>query len=202
MCFSQECNFGKRQESTCSSVKMEFFCIEGETVRSQLVVTPIEQHIYKNPKTRPNGSMYLKCYHSYYPSEIKALRQKPENEKCPGSAVLSEDRVIAMTPHNHQSDVRLLQKLCSPHILAEHRYQCEICPFGAWKQSRLKTHIDAVHEKKKNFVCKECGRAFAAKGGLQSHEKSVHENIKDKPCEICGKCFATRGGLKRHGRST
>ena len=50
----------------------------------------------------------------------------------------------------------------------------------------LKRHIEAVHEKIKNHVCRECGYAASRKDALKHHIEAVHENIKNHVCRECG----------------
>lgn len=62
----------------------------------------------------------------------------------------------------------------------------------------LKTHVDTVHKKLKDFVCYFCQKLFGLKGTLQNHFKAVHEQIKDFHCKVCLKSFGRNKSFQRH----
>ena len=37
---------------------------------------------------------------------------------------------------------------------------CETCGKKFPKKSLLKTHVQTVHEKRKDFLCRQCGKSF------------------------------------------
>ena len=45
--------------------------------------------------------------------------------------------------------------------------------------------MSAVHRKKRNFVCDECGFAASGKSNLNTHIKAVYKKIKDNACQLC-----------------
>ncbi|XP_051559459.1 uncharacterized protein LOC127444226 isoform X2 [Myxocyprinus asiaticus] len=53
--------------------------------------------------------------------------------------------------------------------------------------------------KKKNYVCKYCGKAFSGMSNLVAHQR-VHTGEKPFRCNTCGKLFTEAGNLKKHHR--
>ena len=79
-------------------------------------------------------------------------------------------------------------------------FKCELCPFSSVKQSNLKKHVEAVHEKIKRYACKHlnCNFRSSTNANLKSHIMSVHEKRKDHFCPACGKSFTKANNLKIH----
>lgn len=62
----------------------------------------------------------------------------------------------------------------------------------------LQRHIK-IHDRVKQFMCNECGRAFATRAYLKYHEDHYHTNAGRRyPCEICGKEFLHQKNVMRH----
>ena len=80
---------------------------------------------------------------------------------------------------------------------ATKKIKCSICDKKI-VQSRLKLHVETVHEGIKNHQCQFCDKKFGQSDNLKRHVKIVHEGIKDHQCKICNKKFGTSGNLKRH----
>jgi Zinc finger, C2H2 type len=88
--------------------------------------------------------------------------------------------------------------------------QCPICFKILSCNSRLRHHIEAVHEKKTRFTCPDCPKAFYYKHDLQCHITQCHTFTNDNTtnsnrpfeCDIdnCGKFFKTKKVLKKHQR--
>ena len=56
----------------------------------------------------------------------------------------------------------------------------------------LKLHIKAVHEKRKDFMCNQCGRRFSQLISLQTHVKHVHFGIERAfSCKHCQRNFTS-----------
>ena len=48
-----------------------------------------------------------------------------------------------------------------------------------WEKGTLKTHIETVHEKRRDHACPYCkGVALGAKGTLKKHISAIHLKIK------------------------
>ena len=71
--------------------------------------------------------------------------------------------------------------------------QCE----PQWE--REKHHINAVHEKRRDHVCKVCGKSYYALQHLKDHIKRIHEDNPDEfQCDICQKILRQKSALKMH----
>ena len=55
------------------------------------------------------------------------------------------------------------------------RHQCTICEKTYATKAILETHIETVHEKKKQYQCEKCENSFTTKYSLKYHTKAVHE---------------------------
>ena len=67
------------------------------------------------------------------------------------------------------------------------------------RESSLKTHIETVHEKRRDHACPYCpGAAFGEKGTLTRHIETVHEKRRDHACPHCPSAFGAKSHLKRH----
>ena len=57
---------------------------------------------------------------------------------------------------------------------------CPYCPGVAYQtKSHLKTHIETVHEKRRDHACPYCeGVAFGRAGDLKAHISAIHLKLK------------------------
>ena len=86
-------------------------------------------------------------------------------------------------------------------------YHCKLCPFKSLNSQLFKDHVSYIHARIKDYVCNECGKAFASKVTLGIHAKAFHPNrtvemdakLKHK-CEICSKEFDTQELLGHHNK--
>ena len=62
----------------------------------------------------------------------------------------------------------------------------------------LEDHINAVHLKKREHQCQDCGNSFARLSQLNRHVSAVHLLEKEHECPECDKSFARRDRLKSH----
>ena len=62
----------------------------------------------------------------------------------------------------------------------------------------LKTHVQMVHEKRRDFACPHCAAAFGRAGKLKTHVQTVHEKRRDFACPHCDAVFGHASSLKRH----
>lgn len=85
-------------------------------------------------------------------------------------------------------------------------YRCLVCGKTFQVPRYLKSHREAVHEGRRDFVCDfetengVCGKRFSERGSRRRHFKSVHEKKRDHKCEVegCGMLFARKSHLKVH----
>ena len=75
-------------------------------------------------------------------------------------------------------------------------YICNILQKSAFK----KKHIKCVHECQKQ-KCKFCEKEFPTDSKMKKHVESVHEGLKQYKCRQCDKAFGDDGNLKRHIKS-
>ena len=84
-----------------------------------------------------------------------------------------------------------MEKIKAKHV-------CHKCPYEASRPSKLKRHIDGVHDKIKSHACDVRGLAFIEKAKLKRHQKGVHLKIRDHACTQCRATFLELGHLKTH----
>ena len=56
-------------------------------------------------------------------------------------------------------------------------YKCEHCDFAAYVSSHLTYHMRSKHEKRMDFECDECDKAFVDMRALRSHKSAVHLKV-------------------------
>ena len=62
----------------------------------------------------------------------------------------------------------------------------------------LKTHVQTVHEKRRDFACPHCAAVFGTSGSLKRHVQTVHEKRRDFECPHCAAVFRHSNSLKTH----
>ena len=71
---------------------------------------------------------------------------------------------------------------------------CEQCGKSLKSSTTLKNHIQAVHEKLRQFVCTICDKSFFDRGKLKFHQHK-HSEVRNFHCDECGRSFKTRSDL-------
>ena len=93
----------------------------------------------------------------------------------------------------------LTQHKQSVHKVGGRKFECEKCPYISYKKSYLDIHIKGVHNKIRNYLCKECGLGCLQKAGLKQHMNCVHKMGDSKfKCEECPYTSFLKGSLKSH----
>jgi uncharacterized Zn-finger protein len=66
----------------------------------------------------------------------------------------------------------------------------------------LVKHVERVHStvQEKNFVCRQCKKAFAENMYLERHIRRVHVGLKPHSCPVCNRKFSDSGNVTRHLR--
>ena len=88
------------------------------------------------------------------------------------------------------------------HVHSHTGYKPFPCPYsgcdkGFVTKEQLKNH-ETTHTKSREYICEQCGKAFAVKSALTTHITAVHEEKKIHSCETCGKAFADSSNLSKH----
>ena len=65
-------------------------------------------------------------------------------------------------------------------------------------KGNLKTHIEIVHERYKEFKFNICQKSFGQIHHLESHISSVHDQKKDNKCKFCDDRFILKSNLKKY----
>eukprot|EP00180_Rhodochaete_pulchella_P002815 Plantae.Rhodophyta-Rhodochaete_pulchella.ctg4406.p1 GENE.Plantae.Rhodophyta-Rhodochaete_pulchella.ctg4406~~Plantae.Rhodophyta-Rhodochaete_pulchella.ctg4406.p1 ORF type:complete len:355 (-),score=31.38 Plantae.Rhodophyta-Rhodochaete_pulchella.ctg4406:749-1762(-) len=81
------------------------------------------------------------------------------------------------------------------------KHACPFCDAEFAKHANLKRHIEAIHERKREFRCSHCDISFAQNANLRRHEAAVHAKIKAFSCDLCSLAFGTSANYHRHLKS-
>ena len=89
------------------------------------------------------------------------------------------------------------------HIKRKHEktaetYMCDKCERSFFEVSKLKKHIEAVHEGIRHHQCNQCHKFYSEKSELRIHISCVHEKLKPFKCELCGKSFGRKTDVNNH----
>lgn len=85
----------------------------------------------------------------------------------------------------------------------EKKFQCSICGFKFFEQSKLKSHLEIhkpVTERELPYKCSICMKQFHNRTGWTEH-MNTHTGQKPHKCSTCGAEFAHSSALKRHEAS-
>jgi KRAB domain-containing zinc finger protein len=75
------------------------------------------------------------------------------------------------------------------------------CNFVAATTASLNVHVGMVHERKKNFLCTECGYSSYQKADLRKHVQRRHTGENPFTCSICGRAFNDQYRLRYHQKT-
>ncbi len=106
------------------------------------------------------------------------------------------------------------EKLRKPFTIDYDTRKCKQCGRQFKHPSELKSHIERIHEKKTNYQCDICGKAFYFKHIMLKHQAIVHKDqaspyhgkdgkqirstVRSHECQQCDKAFYEPGHLRRH----
>ena len=87
-----------------------------------------------------------------------------------------------------------------------------MCPYETSFLSHLRAHVKAKHDNIKDYICPECGYAFAWRRDMKRHLRNIHHkqitdegSVTRKPeihkCEICPYETAYRKHLHDHAKT-
>ena len=72
-----------------------------------------------------------------------------------------------------------------------------MCKRNFSQKSKLKDHVESVHEGKRPYECSICGKTFAGGSNFKQHEMT-HLTEKTHECSICHTKFAQVRYLRTH----
>lgn len=81
----------------------------------------------------------------------------------------------------------------------ERDFACPHCDYKAYTKVDLTRH-QTIHTGEKNKICEFCGKAFAKDSTLRDHVKAIHERNTKHECDICGFVTHRPNNLRVHIR--
>ena len=85
------------------------------------------------------------------------------------------------------------------HEIGDKQFKCEKCQFTTFSKRAISNYTMDVHEKKRTFICEECGYATKYWSLLKMHMDSVHKLGEKKfKCEDCDYAAYRKVNLKHH----
>ena len=76
--------------------------------------------------------------------------------------------------------------------------ECPHCGKRITRAARLREHIAAVHEGRRDHECPRCQKRFGFASGLREHVRLAHENVRPHSCGLCGQSFHKAADLRAH----
>ena len=77
---------------------------------------------------------------------------------------------------------------------------CDICE-KVVKDTSLRKHIKAIHEKAREHICPHCNKAFSQRFTLKEHISAKHTKGYEHKCALCHRQFAHKTNFTRHMRT-
>ncbi len=74
---------------------------------------------------------------------------------------------------------------------------CDICE-KVVKDTSLRKHIKAIHEKAREHICPHCNKAFSQRFTLKEHISAKHTKGYEHKCALCHRQFAHKTNFTRH----
>ena len=97
---------------------------------------------------------------------------------------IKEEEVICKNEPNLDFKKDLLGEICDSdqQIVSKNAssklFKCEICGNNFLQKSKMKQHVESVHERKKSFKCDICEKTFSKKQSMKNLFTKVHEEKK------------------------
>ncbi|XP_065922453.1 zinc finger protein 37 isoform X2 [Magallana gigas] len=146
------------------------------------------------------------------------MEENPDKEKVFKCKECKEEHqsLSQLTEHNQKAHNLFTCDIClktyaKKRYVQQHRkrhtqekkFQCSICGFKFFEQSKLKSHLEIhkpVTERELPYKCSICMKQFHNRTGWTEH-MNTHTGQKPHKCSICGAEFAHSSALKRHEAS-
>lgn len=83
-------------------------------------------------------------------------------------------------------------------------FQCDLCPYAAFKKYDILLHLNNIHKPKelleKTSTCDTCGLSFSSNSRLNIHIKRKHikQVVRNITCDICGHRSSAVNEIRRH----
>ena len=122
---------------------------------------------------------------------IKAIHDKIMTHHCPE----------CQKGFSHLSNMNRHIRLVHQNMVVSSKYvNCHICQ-KVVKDTSLKKHIKAIHERTREHVCSYCNKAFSQRFTLKEHISAKHVKQYEHKCALCHRQFAHKTNFTRHMRT-
>ena len=79
----------------------------------------------------------------------------------------------------------------------EAKSTCNICEKDFRCNASLKIHVNAIHNRQRDYACDICGKCFTRSRTLTTHRK-IHDDIKQFDCIYCCAAYRDKRNLVNH----
>ena len=79
----------------------------------------------------------------------------------------------------------------------EAKSTCNICEKDFRCNASLKIHVNAIHNRQRDYACDICGKCFTRSRTLTTHRK-IHDYIKQFECIYCCSAYRDKRNLVNH----
>ena len=122
----------------------------------------------------------------------------PCNQDLSRVAQISLKRLIRHIKTKHQINLWENTQDALRWFESEVNFKCNLCNYVGANKESLNSHVEIVHNKKKDFKCNQCNYAASQCDTLQRHMVAVHDTEKHFSCSICDYVGLQCGALKTH----
>ena len=157
----------------------------------------LKTHIFvAHEKTKPQPHKCDFCDKTFL-HKISLKRHTSSNHHGHGGKV--EKLKCGICEKMYRDEKTLNLHKSTVHEGKKSEYACDKCDKKFVSKQYVLQHINAIHEKNRNFICIICSQRFSDDQNLKRHEGSVHDGQKI-PCSKCDSEFTTKTMLKDHVR--
>merc|ERR1719219_1710881 len=163
---------------------------------------------HKNFKKSINLQLHMEKVHEINSKPLVIEEDIPETHKCEQcSREFVNEQALQKHISDHANEKIKEQPEKKPTSIPGHRNTpakenevkatCEHCNQTFRRMYNLKTHINRVHLKVKQFKCTRCDKSFATNSDLKQH-LGTHGEGKMFKCEHCDRTFSNRDSIILH----